>query len=213
MAMCTTEGARLIGTYPFHWHQTIKQHFSFWDEDKYVALKALTVIHALTAKLSVLKDTLNLTDADFIHFHKQEHSYLDGLKELLVKDKISIHRLFKAANHALVEIHVRGFHEMHVALNQAQVHIDGAYSKLQNEIGSEPYNHFRQEAPLLKYCTALDELEWLVVICLFELSKLSLSGTGYKLRQQIGKALQHHSEAIHNALNHYNTQAAALISP
>lgn len=137
---------------------------------------------------------------------------------------------------------------MHVALNQAQVHIDGAYSKLQNvaamalhleiqlrinkwwEIGSEPYNHFHQEAPLLKYCTALDELEWLVVICLFELSKLSLSGTGkfshfarvlipiffklgYKLRQQIGKALQHHSEAIHNALNHYNTQAAALISP
>ncbi|KAG2112373.1 uncharacterized protein F5147DRAFT_744589 [Suillus discolor] len=79
------------------------------------------------------------------------------------------------------------------------------------EIGSEPYNHFCQEASLLKYCTVLDELKWLVVMHLFELSKLSLSGTGYKLRQQIGKALQRCSEAICNALNQYNTQAAALI--
>ncbi|KAF8220090.1 hypothetical protein L208DRAFT_1335776, partial [Tricholoma matsutake] len=36
---------------------------------------------------------------------------------------------------------------------------------------------------------------------------------GYKLCQQIGKALQHHSEAIKNALNRYNTQAAKLNPP
>jgi hypothetical protein len=23
---------------PFHWHQSIEQHFKFWDDDKYVAL-------------------------------------------------------------------------------------------------------------------------------------------------------------------------------
>ena len=85
---------------------------------------------------------------------------------------------------------------MHVALNQARVHVDGAYSKLQNagamvshleiqlgikkrwEVGSENYNHFREEASLLNYRTALDELKRLVVMRLFELSKLSLSGTG-----------------------------------
>ncbi|KAG1722924.1 uncharacterized protein EDB91DRAFT_1037898, partial [Suillus paluster] len=63
------------------------------------------------------------------------------------------------------------------------------------------------------YRAALNELERLMVMRLFELSKLSLSGTGYKLRQQIGKALQRRSEAIRNAINRYNTQAAALNPP
>jgi hypothetical protein len=36
---------------------------------------------------------------------------------------------------------------------------------------------------------------------------------GYKLRKQIGRALQHRSEAIKNALNRYNTQAAKLNPP
>ncbi|KAG1874316.1 hypothetical protein F4604DRAFT_1880849 [Suillus subluteus] len=59
---------------------------------------------------------------------------------------------------------------------------------------------------------------------LFELSKLSLSGTGkiivfvhshkcYKLRQKISKALQRRSQAIRNALSRFNLQAAALVPP
>ncbi|KIK35330.1 hypothetical protein CY34DRAFT_32095, partial [Suillus luteus UH-Slu-Lm8-n1] len=60
---------------------------------------------------------------------------------------------------------------------------------------------------------ALDDLERLVVMRLFELSKLSLSGTGYKLRQQISKALQRRSDAIRNAIIRYNTQAALLVPP
>lgn len=102
----------------------------------------------------------------------------------------------EAANHALVDVLVGGFQQMHIAINQARIRVDGAYSKLQNaeamalhleiqlgidkrwELGSEPYNHFRQEASLLNYRTALDELERLIVMRLFELSKLSLSGTG-----------------------------------
>ena len=36
---------------------------------------------------------------------------------------------------------------------------------------------------------------------------------GYKLRQQISKALQRRSEAIRNAISRYNTQAAALNPP
>ncbi|KAG1734231.1 uncharacterized protein EDB91DRAFT_1238444 [Suillus paluster] len=80
-------------------------------------------------------------------------------------------------------------------------------------IGEDTYNKYKRETSLRRYRVALDELECLVVMRLFELSKLSLSGTGYKLRQQIGKALQRHSEAIRNALSHYNVQAAALAPP
>ncbi|KAG2063120.1 hypothetical protein BDR04DRAFT_1039118, partial [Suillus decipiens] len=69
------------------------------------------------------------------------------------------------------------------------------------------------------YHTALDELEHLVVMRLFKLSKLSLSSMGkqmilwYKLQQQIGKALQRHSNAIWNIINKYNVQATALNPP
>ncbi|KAG2065845.1 hypothetical protein BDR04DRAFT_1031786 [Suillus decipiens] len=84
---------------PFHRHQSIEQHFKFWDDDKYVALsiflqnhyrEALANIRTLTAELSAIKDALNLTDTDFICFHAQECEYLDGLKQTPVKDYLSI---------------------------------------------------------------------------------------------------------------------------
>ncbi|KAI6011014.1 hypothetical protein PISMIDRAFT_121059 [Pisolithus microcarpus 441] len=79
------------------------------------------------------------------------------------------------------------------------------------EIGGEEYKCYKVEATMVKYWAALDELEWLVVMQLFELSKIAMSGTtGYKLHQQISKALQRHSETIHNVISCYNMQAVAL---
>ncbi|KAF8228367.1 hypothetical protein L208DRAFT_1424478 [Tricholoma matsutake] len=69
---------------------------------------------------------------------------------------------------------------------------------------SAEYQTFYQANVQTNYEQALDELEWLVVICL---------GTGYKLHCQLGKALQQHSEAIRNALSRYNAQAAKLMTP
>ncbi|KAG2052119.1 hypothetical protein BDR06DRAFT_983288 [Suillus hirtellus] len=94
-------------TTPFHQHQTIDQ--------------------TLTAELSSLKGVLNLTHADFVHFHEVECSYLDGLKEPPVKDHVSIQ--YVQALDQVVNCH---FQEMHIAINQAQIQVDGAYSKLQN---------------------------------------------------------------------------------
>ncbi|KAG1822782.1 uncharacterized protein BJ212DRAFT_1445004 [Suillus subaureus] len=79
-----------------------------------------------------------------------------------------------------------------------------------NGIGGNEYNKYKDEVSLQKYCVALDELERLMVMQLFELSKLSLSEMGYKLWQQIRKALQRRSDAIQNAINKYNVQATAL---
>ena len=98
-------------------------------------------------------------------------------------------------------------------------------------IESDEYWQYQHEAVLADYREVLDELEHLIVQRLLELSKLGLSGTGifyimpiiffkfnviyigYKLRRQIGKALQRHSEAIRKALSRYNTQAAKLVPP
>ncbi|KAG1906113.1 uncharacterized protein F5891DRAFT_1125597 [Suillus fuscotomentosus] len=64
-----------------------------------------------------------------------------------------------------------------------------------------------------KYQHALDMLEGLVVACIFELTKMNRSGTGYKLRKHIAKALQACSAAIKTALDRFNIAARALSPP
>ncbi|KAG6826205.1 hypothetical protein H0H92_000724 [Tricholoma furcatifolium] len=63
-----------------------------------------------------------------------------------------------------------------------------------------------------RYQRCLDELESLVVSRMFELTKMNMSQTGYKLRKHIAKALQARSQAIRSALERYNA-AAALMTP
>ena len=46
------------------------------------------------------------------------------------------------------------------------------------EVGSEEYNWYKDEVTLGKYCKALGKLKRLVVMCLFELAKLLMSGAG-----------------------------------
>ncbi|KAG1719913.1 hypothetical protein EDB19DRAFT_1898598 [Suillus lakei] len=163
----------------FHQHQSIEEHFTFWDADKYAAL----------AELSVIKSKLNLNDEDFVRFYNDEKLYLDALKQPPIQDRLCIQYV-----EVLDDLEIR--------------HIEECWA-----IGSADYLQFKEEATLGKYHAVLNELEHLMVMRLFELSKLLLSGTGYKLHQQIGKVLQHHSEAIHNAIKWYNTQAAALNPP
>ena len=56
---------------------------------------------------------------------------------------------------------------------QAQLGLEKAWM-----VGCKEYNQFKAEVSMRKYRRALDELERLVVMRLFELSKLSMSGTG-----------------------------------
>ncbi|EJT97323.1 hypothetical protein DACRYDRAFT_59226, partial [Dacryopinax primogenitus] len=64
-----------------------------------------------------------------------------------------------------------------------------------------------------EYNKALDSLESLVVQWLFELKKLDLQGTGYKMCCMLGEALQRRSNAIWIALNKYNELAACVHQP
>ena len=88
------------------------------------------------------------------------------------------------------------FRAISVAINQARTQVELAYATLQNtekmaaylqirlglesrwEIRGEEYIRYKNKATLGKYYDALKELERLVVMRLFELSKLSMSGTG-----------------------------------
>jgi hypothetical protein len=96
----------------------------------------------------------------------------------------------------LTEVAASDLRQINTAITQARIQVDAAYAKLQNAealtshietqlaieehwtVGGDNYKKYKDEASLQKYCVALDELERLVVMRLFELSKLSLSGTG-----------------------------------
>ncbi|KAF8521797.1 hypothetical protein BU17DRAFT_87722 [Hysterangium stoloniferum] len=60
---------------------------------------------------------------------------------------------------------------------------------------------------------AVDKLEGLVVQHLFELTKANISETGYKLRNQIAKAIKTRSKAIQRTLNTYNNLATKMDPP
>ncbi|KZV92759.1 hypothetical protein EXIGLDRAFT_597691, partial [Exidia glandulosa HHB12029] len=60
---------------------------------------------------------------------------------------------------------------------------------------------------------ALDRLELLMVQRMFELAKTHAFGTGYKLRQAIGKGLKSRSQAIRTAVARYNALAQELKPP
>ena len=83
-----------------------------------------------------------------------------------------------------------------ITINQTCHHLDAAFAKLQNAeefvstiemeldiqecwtASNSEYKTFYQENVLTNYSKALDELEQLVVMQLFELAKMSMSGTG-----------------------------------
>ncbi|KAJ6476159.1 hypothetical protein C8R45DRAFT_1054631 [Mycena sanguinolenta] len=64
-----------------------------------------------------------------------------------------------------------------------------------------------------RYQRALDHLQGLIISRMFELAKCNMSGTGYKLRKHIAKALQARSKAVKNAIIRYNEIAATMTPP
>ncbi|KAG6809418.1 hypothetical protein H0H92_000329 [Tricholoma furcatifolium] len=75
---------------------------------------------------------------------------------------------------------------------------------------------YRQVAEYIanrKYERALDHLQSLVIKRLFELHKLNLSQTGYRMRTHIAKSLQTRSKTIRAAVSRYNSLAVPLGRP
>ncbi|KAJ7899640.1 hypothetical protein B0H13DRAFT_2234208 [Mycena leptocephala] len=78
---------------------------------------------------------------------------------------------------------------------------------------SQEYKEAAELVATRRYRGAVNKLEELVVKRLFELTKTNMSGTGYKLRKHIAKALQTRSRTIRAALDRYNAAATALDPP
>ncbi|KAJ3831964.1 hypothetical protein F5878DRAFT_548847, partial [Lentinula raphanica] len=78
---------------------------------------------------------------------------------------------------------------------------------------SEEWRKAEELVQHAKYQKALDKLEGLIVQRIFELSRMNVAGTGYKMRQHIGNAMKKRSQTILAALDNYNQAAATLRPP
>ncbi|KAE9385732.1 hypothetical protein BT96DRAFT_750845, partial [Gymnopus androsaceus JB14] len=78
--------------------------------------------------------------------------------------------------------------------------------------GSEKWHAAKKTVKKVLYQKALDKLEGLLVARMFEMTRLNVAGTGYKMRKHIANALKLWSKSIQSAIVTYN-EAAAKLSP
>ncbi|KAF9060672.1 hypothetical protein BDP27DRAFT_1429783 [Rhodocollybia butyracea] len=79
--------------------------------------------------------------------------------------------------------------------------------------GSEKWEEAKKAAKETTYRKALDKLEGLLVARVFEMSRLNVAGTGYKLRKHIANAMKICSKSISAAIIAYNDAATSLTPP
>ncbi|KAG6835432.1 hypothetical protein H0H93_001533 [Arthromyces matolae] len=97
--------------------------------------------------------------------------------------------------HEVIELEVK------LGLERRWLPIDEDYVKAVRYINERNYHR------------ALDKLQKLVIQRLFELHKLNVNQTAYKMRTHIAKSLQARCTAIRNAVTAYNKAAASLDPP
>ncbi|KAJ6620183.1 hypothetical protein B0H10DRAFT_2360931 [Mycena sp. CBHHK59/15] len=225
----------------FHRQQQIDEHFHFHDQDKHASSgTGFYVFYLLTngIQLSELERRLGTTAEDYKKDHITEIKYFESLRS--EPDNIKqtadymdvLHKLYSASfrdyDNLDALIH-KGYQRKEIALVRTRYQTtftkytlaEEQTCRYEEENGierrwtpdSKEYKDALVVATERRYWAAVSQLERLVVMRLFELTKLGMSGVAYKLRDQIFKALQNRSGAIRRALTIYNEAGAALMPP
>ncbi|KAI9573738.1 hypothetical protein HD554DRAFT_2012577, partial [Boletus coccyginus] len=134
--------------------------------------EAMELVCTLSTELVILKTKLNLTDNNFLCFLAEECAYLLFLKQLPQQDETKIcyvQVLDDLEKKTLTSVLEGDSNVIRMALNQACIRIELAYTKLQNtkalathlqgklslelgwQVSDEEYNHFKEDAALAKY--------------------------------------------------------------
>ncbi|KAI0038235.1 hypothetical protein FA95DRAFT_1567860 [Auriscalpium vulgare] len=221
---------------PFHRHQAIDGHARGWDDDKYEELSTFLlnnyrqieqILTELPEAIAALQVGKTVEDTQYHKHLEAEREYLESRKketpsEVFACDYIDIlikHRTAKATwEQALVEAENPPRNEE----LRGRINIIKTHATEQLQIISDLLHQFEVKHNWTKaegylttrdYQKALSKLEGLVVQRLFELAKMGLSGTGYKMRMHINKSLKTRCRAIQRALDKYNTAAKKIARP
>ncbi|KAG1838864.1 hypothetical protein DFJ58DRAFT_845906 [Suillus subalutaceus] len=170
-------------------------------------------------ELEEFKQCQELVNVDFLKWQDKESEYLGQVATKPMADAIAV-----------------AYIEQLKKLKLAEVMYDSVTSVLfltymptnfthTSDLNAPTHHHSKcwtpecpEYAMALKYfhechfVRVVEELEGLVVQCLFELSKANLTGTGYQMCKYISKAIMRCSAAICSALEKYSAQAIVTSS-
>ncbi|KAF8572998.1 hypothetical protein K439DRAFT_1564199, partial [Ramaria rubella] len=187
----------------FHRQQILTLHFERWDKDKYQELSRFLYNNFCQAmkNLETLPDQLAAA---------KQKTYLGGLKKEPEADVLRLEYL-----ETLMKLHKADQAlELLLTLRTALLQLE---QKLEIQITWTPdspeWKEMQKYLQARTYRRTLNILEGLVVVRLFELTKVNQSGTGYKLCTHIAKAMKARSQAIQTAIKQYNDAAQALQPP
>ncbi|TFK59155.1 hypothetical protein BDN72DRAFT_906109 [Pluteus cervinus] len=210
---------------PFHRHQQINEHFHFHDLDKYASAGTFIYQNYVQALDRIHVDvSLQTEPPEYL----QEIEYVERLmklqdykiasdaanKERLDLDRKIIHEGLRGNKITTIRARATAtftrwteFHDEVCKYEESKGIITRWTPTCPEWVKTSKYMIER------KYHLAVDNLERLYVQRMLELTKLGLSGLGYKLREHVGKALKAQAEAIRNALTAYNNAAKSLDPP
>ncbi|KAJ7713506.1 hypothetical protein B0H16DRAFT_1667329 [Mycena metata] len=221
----------------FHRREILANYFKHFDTNETYANLSKFLVNNYWQALEILEGESALYQAmeaagidDVAEFPRQLQEEFTFLKSLMAdsdEDTLQMEyyqRLVNLADRCLkLEMtKAKDLTASATARRHAQENFDKAWTEVQEtevRMGvKEPWTdtspEWAQAAHLVstkRYRLALLKLEHLVVQRMFELTKMNLSQTGYKLRKHIAKALQVRSQAIRNTLNSYNTAAKSIV--
>ncbi|KAJ7340863.1 hypothetical protein DFH08DRAFT_963708 [Mycena albidolilacea] len=215
----------------FRLSSVIDEHFDFHDLDKHTASgnfifenyrQATEKIAMSSASLQVLEERLHTTATDYETYLQQECDHLEALRreppdlawiveymELLEKrnaaEKLSITAM---QDHRNLDFHIINSRWTAPKIKDVRTSIEQRWVPTSKEY---------QEASVMmserRYRQALDNIEFLVVQRLMEMTKLGASSVAYKLHEKIEKNLKTRMTAIQRAVAEYYLAAAQLDPP
>ncbi|KAJ7778907.1 hypothetical protein B0H16DRAFT_1837980 [Mycena metata] len=223
----------------FHRKQTLAAFFKHFDAHEIYANLSKFLVNNYWQALDILAGEPMFLSAmqlagitDLNEFPKrldQEFTFLKSLMGDSEEDTLQMEYYQRLVNFAdrcvkLELVKKEGSKSSRTVIRHAQENYDKAYAEVQEseiKMGvvdrwEDTFPEWAEAAHLVstkRYRLAVLKLECLVVQRMFELTKMNLSQTGYKLRKHIAKALQVRSQAIRNALKSYNTAAKSMVPP
>ncbi|KAJ7089281.1 hypothetical protein B0H15DRAFT_922742 [Mycena belliarum] len=210
----------------FHRKQAITTYLQHTDiYDTYQSLSALLAAkykRALDVKRGArtLRETmirLGIPDVKtFEDWLAAEKVFLAGLQREPPEETLQMEYYQKLVNLRAAELETQRRQAIElrdnlvVAVHELEVRLDVTERW---QPGSDEWSEAAVLVAHRRYQRALDHLHGLVIARLFELTKCNMSGTGYKMRKHIAKALQARSRAIKTAIEQYNAAAVSLAVP
>ncbi|KAG1846291.1 hypothetical protein F4604DRAFT_1884181 [Suillus subluteus] len=171
-------------------------------------IQALHTINDFTPLLDDFKLRKSLTDEDFVQWKHKESEFLANLSRESPADVFAVTYVEEMEKLQFLEAKYGSITSVPFLMYTP------ANFTVSSGLDVPMQEHSKAtEADQRYFIRVVEELEGLVVQCLFELSKANLSGTGYKMCKYISKAITQRSSAIHTALDRYNKLAPLQVPP